>query len=149
MWSNWANDWAELWVLMYKVHLIVCYYHVTYAFESQSTRYSWKKVKELLARNRQNLLRLNVCNWIWTHNHLFWKGTLNHFFKLTKSLSWVVITYLHGAFDCMFLSCHVRISEWIHTLYFPECPGSPCSKQAWFPKVMWLQLDSNLPPPSS
>ena len=22
---------------------------------------------------------------------------------------------------CMFLSCHVRLSEWMHTLYLPEC----------------------------
>ena len=26
-------------------------------------------------------------------------------------------TYLHGTFDCMFSSCHVRVSEWIHTLH--------------------------------
>ena len=26
-------------------------------------------------------------------------------------------TYLYGAFDCMFLSCHVPVSEGIHTLY--------------------------------
>ena len=32
--------------------------------------------------------------------------------------------------DCMFLSCHVRVSEWIHTLSLPECQGTPCSKQA-------------------
>ena len=30
---------------------------------------------------------------------------------------------------CMFLSCHVRILESIHTLYFPECEGTPCSEQ--------------------
>ena len=30
----------------------------------------------------------------------------------------------------MFLSCHVRVSEWIHTLSLPECQGTPCSKQA-------------------
>ena len=27
-----------------------------------------------------------------------------------------VSTYLYGAFDCMFLSCCVRVSEWIYTL---------------------------------
>ena len=26
-----------------------------------------------------------------------------------------VSTYLYRAFDCMFLSCHVHVSEWIHT----------------------------------
>ena len=28
----------------------------------------------------------------------------------------------------MFLSCHVRVWEWIHTLQLPECQGTPCSK---------------------
>ena len=31
----------------------------------------------------------------------------------------------------MFSSCHVRVSEWIHTLHLPECQGNPSSKQAW------------------
>ena len=30
----------------------------------------------------------------------------------------------------MLLSCHVRISEWIYSLQFPEFQGTPCSKQA-------------------
>ena len=65
-------------------------------------------------------------NWIRTHNHLVHKRTLNHLAKLVKWLSCVVSTYLYGAFDCMFLSCHVRVSEWIYTLYLPECQ-SGCS----------------------
>ena len=32
----------------------------------------------------------------------------------------VLSTYLYGAFDCMFLSCQVRLSEWIHTFYLRE-----------------------------
>ena len=32
--------------------------------------------------------------------------------------------------DCMFLSCHICISERTYTLYLPECQGTPCSKQA-------------------
>ena len=28
--------------------------------------------------------------------------------------------------DCMFLSCHVRVSEWIHAQYLPDCQGSLC-----------------------
>ena len=59
---------------------------------------------------------LSDCNWTRTHNHLVHKPTLNHLAKLAKWLSCVVSTYLYGAFDCMFLSCHVRVSEWIHTL---------------------------------
>ena len=51
------------------------------------------------------------CNWTRTHNNLVHNRTLNHLAKLAKSLSCVVSTYLYGAFDCMFLSCHVRFSE--------------------------------------
>ena len=54
----------------------LCSYHVTYAFQSESTLYSCLNVKELLARNRRK-----------------------------------ISTYLYGAFDCMFLLCHVHVSE--------------------------------------
>ena len=89
------------------------------------------------------------CNWTRTQNHLVLKRTLNHLAKLAKWLSCVLSTYLYGAFECMFLSCDVRVSEWIHTLHLPECQGTPCSKQARNPKVKWLQLDSNPEPLSS
>ena len=58
----------------------------------------------------------NDCNWTRTQNHLVHKRTLNHLAKLTKWLSCVLSTYLYGVFDCIFLSCHVRVLEWIHTL---------------------------------
>ena len=92
------------------------------------------------------------CNWTWrTHNHLVHKRTLNYLAKLTKWLSCVVSTYLCGASDCMFLSCHVRVSEWIHTLWLPECQGSPWLKQgqnlkfsdfvpAWSKEFLKIQL---------
>ena len=35
--------------------LTVCSYHVTYAFQSESTLYSCLNVKELLARNRREI----------------------------------------------------------------------------------------------
>ena len=35
-----ANDWAVLWVLTCTVHLTVCYCHVTYEYQSESTLYS-------------------------------------------------------------------------------------------------------------
>ena len=63
--------------------LSVCSYHVTYAFQSESTLYSCLNVKELLARN----LKLRDCNWTRTHNHLFHKRTLNHLAKLDKWLN--------------------------------------------------------------
>ena len=37
------------------ISLIVCFYHVTYEFESESTLYSCLNVKELLARSRRHI----------------------------------------------------------------------------------------------
>ena len=70
------------------------------------------------------------CNLNQTHNHLVHNQSLNHLVKLAKWLSCVVSTYLYGAFDCMFLSCNVRVSERINALYSAECPRTPCLKQA-------------------
>ena len=75
-------------------------------------------VKELLARNRREIWSLSDRNWTWTQNHLVRKRTLNHLAKLVKWLSCVLTTYLSRAFDCMLLSCDLRVSEWIHT---PSC----------------------------
>ena len=38
-----------------RTFLTICYYHVTYAFQSQSTLYSCLNAKELLARNRREI----------------------------------------------------------------------------------------------
>ena len=54
---------------------------------------------------------ISDCNGAQTHNHLVRKRTLNHLVKLAKSLSCAKSTYLYGKFECMLLSCHVRISE--------------------------------------
>ena len=59
---------------------------------------------------------LSDFNWNQTHNHLVHKRTLDHLAKLVNWLSCVVSTCLYGAFDCMFLSCHVCISKWMHTV---------------------------------
>ena len=42
---NWPNDWAVLWVLIYTLHLTVCYYNVTFKFQSESTNYSFPEVQ--------------------------------------------------------------------------------------------------------
>ena len=46
----------------------------------------------------------------------------------------------------MLLSFHGCISEWMHTLYLPECQGTSCSKQAQYLNFKWLQGDSNPQP---
>ena len=105
-----------LWVLICTVHLTVCSYHVTYAFQREFTFYSCLNVKELLVQCRREIWSLSDYNYTRNHNHLVYKRTLNHLAKLAEWLSCVVSTYLYSAFDYLFLSCHVQVSEWIHTL---------------------------------
>ena len=103
--------------------------------------YIHMNIKELFALKRRGSWKLSDRNWNWNYNHLVRKGTPNHLVKLTKWLRWVVRTYLYRAFECMLLSCHVRIWERICTLYLPECQETLCSKQARYLKIKWLQLD--------
>ena len=93
-------------------NLTVCYYHVTYAFQSESTFYSCLNVKELLARNRCDIWSLSNSNGIWTHNHLVQKRALKNLEKLAKWLSCVMSTYL-----CIWL--YVIIMSQIYTLQLP------------------------------
>ena len=46
------------------------------------------------------------------------------------------------------ITCHgyVRVSEWIHIVYLPECQGTTCSKQAQYLKFKWQQQDWNPKP---
>ena len=117
IWPNWENDVAVFWVLICTVNLTVWSCHVTYAFQSESTLDSCLNVKKLFARSRREIWRLSDCNWTRTQNHLVLKRTLNHLAELAKWLSCVLITYLYGAFDCKFLSCHVRAFQSESTLY--------------------------------
>ena len=72
------------WFVLQWFHLVVCSYHVSYAFQSESKLYSSLNVKKLLARNRREIWSLSHCNWTRTHNHLVRKGTLNHLAKLAS-----------------------------------------------------------------
>ena len=65
------------------------------------------------------------------------KGDRNNFPK--NITIWWNITLYKKVFNCMFLSFHVRVLEWIHTLQLPECQGTPYSKQAQNLKFEWLQ----------
>ena len=46
----------------------------------------------------------------------------------------------------MILSCHIRVLEWIYTLYLLECRANPCLKQLQYLKYKWVQRDSNPQP---
>ena len=144
------SKWLSCVVSTYLYGAFDCiWYHVTYAFQSKSTLCSCLNIKELLAPNRRDIWSLSDSNGIWTYNHLVHKRTLNHLAKLTKWLSCVVSTYLYGAFDCMFLSCHIRVWGWIYTIQLPECQGTPCSKQVQYLKFKWQQPNLNPQPLSS
>ena len=52
---------------------------------------------------------LSDCNGIRTHNHLVRQPTFNHLAQLAKWLSCIVSTYMYRAFDCLFLSYHIRV----------------------------------------
>ena len=149
IWPFWPNHIAELWVLICTLRLTVCSCDVMYAYQSEFTLYICLNVKDLFTRNRRNLWNLSNCTRTRTHKHLVPKPLLNHLAKLTKWLAWILSTYLHSKFDCMFFLCHVSISEWIHTLYLPECQGNPHSKYNPYIKFKELQQESNQQPLSS
>ena len=67
--------------IWWKNYLTVYSYHVTYAFQSESTLCSCLNVKELVARNRCKIWSLNDRNWTRTHNCLVRK----HLAKLGSS----------------------------------------------------------------
>ena len=58
--------------------ITVCYYHVTYAFQSESALYGYQNTKELPVRNMRDIWSLSDSNGIRTHNQLLRKRTLNH-----------------------------------------------------------------------
>ena len=107
---------AVFWGLTCTVRLNVCFCHVTYSFQSESTLYSCLNVKELLAQSMPKVWRFSDCNWTGTQNYLVHKWTFHHLANMAKWLSCVLSSCLYGTFQFMFLSCHVRVSEWIHTL---------------------------------
>ena len=65
-----------IWVIWLN-YFIVCYYHVTYEFQSKSTIYSCLNIKELFARNRCHIWSLSDCNKIQTHSNLVCKKTFS------------------------------------------------------------------------
>ena len=108
---------------MSKLHLSVCYYHINYRFKSEPT---------LCRLDIWNLSNYKVTQ---THKHLVRKGTLNYLGQQAKWFSRVVSTYFNVAFHCMLLSCHVCISECIHTPSFPDRKATRYSKQAQCQKL--------------
>ena len=69
--------------------MTVCCYHVTYAFQSESTSYSYLNVKELLTRNRRDIWSSSDCNGTPIYNQLVRKRTPNYLAKLASLAKWL------------------------------------------------------------
>ena len=104
-----------LWVLICTVHLIVCSYHVTCAFQSESTLYNYLNVKELLARSRREIWGLSDCNWTRTHIHLVHKWALNHLAQTGQMIE-LCCEYLSvrcvWLYVLIILRTRIRVSVW-------------------------------------
>ena len=66
--------------------------------------------------------------------------------KKLRRISWFVRLKQYVT-DWVFLSCHVHVSEWIYTIYLPECQGTFWSKQVRYLKFKWQQRIWTPPPP--
>ena len=89
------------------------YYHITYAFQSDSTLYNCLNVNELLARNRSDIWRLSDSSRIRTYNHLVCKWTLNHLAGLASVAKWLSV-HLRTKWLCVrisLLSLELQISH--------------------------------------
>ena len=95
-WNKWKTR------IIYKIYFLwlkgdnVCYYHVTYLFQSEFTLHSCLNVKELLAWNRRGIWSLSDSNGIRAHNHLVRKRTVNHLARLVWLNGWVFVYKLSG-----------------------------------------------------
>ena len=110
----WPNVVAVFSILICTVHLNVRFCLVTYAFHSETRLYSCLNDMEFPAWSTRRSLSDWI--WLWTKNHVSCKRTLNHLSNLMKWLSCVLISYIYGVFDCIFLLLHVHVSEQIHIL---------------------------------
>ena len=138
-------------------------------FQREPTLYTCLIFKELLGCSRREIWGWSDCNWTRTQNQLVFERTLNHLVKFNKWLRFVQNTYLYGAFDCMFLSRHVRVFRLNPHSIVAWLSRNSLLKTRWFCvrvqlqwlhlqisrlllgrnsltrnlKVNWLQLDSN------
>ena len=72
-WKVKEKYWRVKFIKKKKLMMIVWYYHVTYAFQSESALYSFLNIKELLAQNRCDIWSFSDNNGIRTNNHLVCK----------------------------------------------------------------------------
>ena len=85
---------------------------IEFAFESHETCFVRVLASFIL------LIILNTLIFMWQQRDLNPQPLRNAqpFSRTGQLWSSVLSTYLYGALDCMLLSCHVWVSEWIYTL---------------------------------
>ena len=78
--------------------LTLCYYHVTYLFQSESTLYSCLNVKELPAWNKHDIWSLSGSNVIRSHNHLEWLSVRSRTKRLLVRIPLLPLRYFINRF---------------------------------------------------
>ena len=114
--------------------LIVCSYHVTHLFQSESTLYSCLNVKELLARSRRHVWRLSDCNGTQMASLAKWLSV-----RLRTKWLWVRVPLqslrmlLFGKFACFVFCNHLFFGIRPFTLL-------PTNKSSRFQNNTWWSL---------
>ena len=113
-----AFDWLlYMYYWLSCLRIAVCYYHIMYPFQSESTPYGCLNVKELFAQNRYNIdwvASLSSSNGIETRKGLICEQTRNHLAKPACWLiGWVFVYVLSG---CGYESLNVHMRFWYASL---------------------------------
>ena len=147
--KNWFKSHLNAKCFNMLLKLTVCSYHVTYAFQSESTFYSCLNVNELLAQNRREIWGLSDCNGTRTYNDLVCERTLNHLAKLAKWLKCYLAKWLSVCLRTKWLwvrvpsqSLNVFNMFVVVTVVRSAVILLQCLLQGWceYTTVMWTQL---------
>ena len=98
--STWSQQWK------YQSNLWIC---SKLKIKTQEERDRCHSGALISCEHISNLFLMFLLLTCWLN--LVRKRTLNHLAKPAKWFSCVVSTYLYGAFDCMFLPCHLRVQS--------------------------------------
>ena len=101
------------------MHLIVCCYHVTYGFQSESTLYSLHECQG--ARSRHHIWSLSASKGIRTDHQLVLEQTLNHLAKLAKRFMCVVsILFVRCIWLYVIIMSHTSFKMNSHSVVCPN-----------------------------
>ena len=96
--------------------LSVYSYHVTYAFQSESTLYNCLNIEELVTWSRSKIWSLSDCNWTQTQNHLVFKRRYSTIWPNWPN-DWAVLWVLICTVQLTASSYHVKDSSIIWSVW--------------------------------